>query len=283
MEARADDTVDGGVRVLVVDDTADVRLLLRMTLETDTRFMVVGEATNGVEAIEAADRLKPDLVVLDRHMPVLDGVQALPAIRRLCPDTVILLFTAYADEATRQLALSSGADQVWSKLDVPLADMGDELARALLARLDRSKDQLTLTLGPLPSSIARVWIENTLKIIRGVDAHRDELGLDLPDGITDLFVGYLQAWLDVAEANDEFFWAAGADPDDARRLVECWATIDSMTDEQLALIDCHWSPPEGEPFFVALTAAVLDALARHEATQDLAESLRGQWGEAAAR
>ncbi|MDQ1444578.1 MAG: hypothetical protein QOI20_1042, partial [Acidimicrobiaceae bacterium] len=130
--------MDGSTaRVLVVDDTPDVRLLLRIALSTDDRFDVVGEAANGAEAIDQARDLKPDIVVLDRQMPVLDGVQALPLIRQVCPDAVILLFTAHADEAVQQLALSAGADRVWSKLEVPLPDMANELAGALLDRLDR--------------------------------------------------------------------------------------------------------------------------------------------------
>lgn len=271
------------VRVLVVDDTVDIRLLLRMTLETDDRFVVVGEAENGAEAIDRAAELRPDLVVLDRHMPVLDGVQALPALRRLCPDTVILLFTAHADDETRQLAVSSGADQVWSKLDVPLPDMADELARALLDRAARTGDTVTLTLGPLPSSAARVWIRNTTRIVECVRNHKDELGLDVPDSVAELFLRYLKEWLDVADANEEFFWAASAEVDNARRLIEYWAAIDNLSDEQMDAIGCTWSPPEGEPFFIALTTAVLEALARHESTQDLVAALRDQrWGDPAA-
>lgn len=274
---------DSAVRVLVVDDTPDVRMLLRLTLETDGRFEIVGEAENGAEAIDRAAELKPDLVVLDRHMPILDGVQALPSLRRVCPDTVILLFTAHADDETRQLAVSSGADQVWSKLEVPLPDMADELARALVDRADRTGDQVTLTLGPLPSSAALVWIRNTAKIVECVREHKGELGLDVPDAVTELFLRYLQQWLDVAEVNDEFFWAASAEADNARRLIEYWAAIDALTDAQMEAIGCTWSPPEGEPFFVALTTAVLEALARHESTQDLVAALRDQnWGDPAA-
>ncbi|MDQ1438975.1 MAG: hypothetical protein QOK43_2604 [Acidimicrobiaceae bacterium] len=266
-------------RVLVVDDTPDVRLLLRIALSTDDRFDVVGEAANGAEAIDQARDLKPDIVVLDRQMPVLDGVQALPLIRQVCPDAVILLFTAHADEAVQQLALSAGADRVWSKLEVPLPDMADELAGALLDRLDREGDRLALRLGPLPSSAARVWIRNTTAIVTAVRDHPAETGLDLPDRVYDLFLQYLAAWLAVAEAQDEFYWAAGADPESARLLIEAWAAIDALPDETIAALGCAWSPPEGEPFFHALTGAVMDALARHESTQDLVESLRGQWGQ----
>lgn len=273
---------DSIVRVLVVDDTPDVRLLLRITLQQDPRFAVVGEAANGAEAIDTAAELQPDLIVLDRHMPVLDGVQALPSLRRVCPDAVILLFTAHADDETRQLAMSAGADQVWSKLDIPVPDMADELTRALLER--HSKDQVTIQLGPVPSSAARVWIRNTSAIVQAVRDHKDELGIDVPDEVTDLFLRYLAEWLDVAEAHDEFYWAAAADVRNARRLIEYWAAIDALTDEQMARLGVTWSPPEGEQFFVALTTAVLEALARHDSTDDLVAMLRRQrWGDAAAR
>lgn len=271
-----------GVRVLIVDDTTEIRALLRLTLETDDRFEVVGEATNGAEAIEAASRLQPDVIVLDRHMPVLDGVEALPGIRRGCPDAAILLFTAHADDATRQLALGLGADQVWSKLDVDVLDVADELARTLVDRVTKAGDTVTLRLGPLPSEAARVWIPNTMAIVAAVSLHADELGLVLPEGVTDLFMRYLREWLSVAENEQEFFWAATASAESARQLVEVWANIDSLSEEQLARLGCAWSPPEGEPFFHALTAAVLEALARHESLHDLVASLEGQWGGAAA-
>lgn len=269
------------VRVLVVDDTPDVRLLLRFGLQSDPRFEVVGEAANGAEAIDMANELRPDLVVLDRHMPILDGVQALPALRRICPDAVILLFTAHADDETRQLAMSAGADQVWSKLDVPIPHLADELTRALLDR--HSRDQVTFQLGPVPAEAARVWIRNTTAIVEAVRDHKDELALDVPDEVTELFLRYLSEWLDVAEGQDEFFWAAGADVDNARRLIEYWAAIDALSDEQIRSLGLWWSPPEGEPFFVALTTAILDAVARHDSMEDLAATLRDQrWGDTAA-
>jgi CheY-like chemotaxis protein len=271
-----------GVRVLVVDDTRDIRMLLRLTLESDERFDVVGEAANGAEAIEAAGALQPDLIILDRHMPVLDGVEALPAIRRACPQAAILLFTAHADEATRQVALGSGADQVWSKLDVPLPHLADELTKALLARMEASGDLITLRLGPLPSGPARIWIPNTMAIVAAVHNHKDELGLDIPDTVTEQFLQYLREWLAVAEAEDEFFWAVTASAASARQLIECWAAIDSLADDQLARLQVAWSPPAGEPFFAALTQAVLDALAHHDSLQDLRASLQSQWGPPAA-
>ena len=341
-----DHTPMSTVRVLVVDDTADVRLLLRMALDRDPRFTVVGEAADGVQAIAAAGELQPDLVVLDRHMPLLDGMEATPAIRRLCPEAVILIFTSNADEDLRRLAVAAGADRVWSKLDVPLPELADEMAGILLDRsaatpaattdtatatdanahptaspaaanananatpaattppattdtaatttnadptataaaatraTPAAKDEINLRLGPLPSIAARAWIANTSTIVAAVQARRHELDLadEAPRDITELFLRYLAEWRDVAETGEEFYWAAVTDVGTARRLVECWAAIDAMGDEQLAMLGCTWSPPEGEPFFQALTLAVLEALAAHQATQELAASLQEQWG-----
>ena len=69
------------VRTLVVDDSADVRYLLSTVLGRDRSFQIVGEAADGRAAIEEAERLHPDLVVLDRQMPVLGGLEAIPLIR----------------------------------------------------------------------------------------------------------------------------------------------------------------------------------------------------------
>ena len=80
-EAAAGDRV----RVALADDDEDIRLLLRLAFEADDRFDVVGEAADGAGAIALAADTDPDVLVLDRQMPVLDGVAALPEIRRRAP------------------------------------------------------------------------------------------------------------------------------------------------------------------------------------------------------
>jgi chemotaxis response regulator CheB len=68
------------VRVLIADDTADFRMLLRMALQRDALFEIVGEASDGSIAVDMAGDVDPDLVLLDLAMPVMDGLQALPLI-----------------------------------------------------------------------------------------------------------------------------------------------------------------------------------------------------------
>ena len=83
------------MRVLVVDDHAAVRSEVRSTLQ-DQGLDVVGEATNGEEAIERAEKLNPDLVIMDVSMPVLDGLNAAKIIKRSHPQTQILMFSGHS-------------------------------------------------------------------------------------------------------------------------------------------------------------------------------------------
>lgn len=96
------------VRVLLVDDAAEIRKLLRLTLELDGRFEVVGEAEDGAAAVRLASSEHPDAVVLDVSMPVMDGLQAIPEISRACPETKIIVLSALQDATSRE-ALSLGA------------------------------------------------------------------------------------------------------------------------------------------------------------------------------
>ena len=79
--------------VLLVDDTIDLRLLMRLALERTGRFKIVGEAGNGQEGVGLAEVLQPDLVVLDLNMPVMDGAEALPLIRAASPRSKIVIFS----------------------------------------------------------------------------------------------------------------------------------------------------------------------------------------------
>src|SRR5579884_3158841 len=93
------------LRVLIVDDSLDIRTLLGLMLRRDERFEVIGEATDGRQAIDLAAKLGPDLVILDRQMPVLGGLEAMPGIRAACPNAQIVLYTSMADPETENMAL----------------------------------------------------------------------------------------------------------------------------------------------------------------------------------
>ena len=83
------------VRVVVVDDVEDLRMLLRLSLERSGHFTVVGEAENGRTAVTAVLAHRPDLVLLDIMMPVMDGVQALKLIRQQVPSAVVVMLSSW--------------------------------------------------------------------------------------------------------------------------------------------------------------------------------------------
>ena len=111
--------------VLLVDDTIDLRLLLRMALERTGRFEIVGNADNGREGVELAERLQPDLVVLDLNMPVMDGAEALPLIRAASPRSRIVIFSGIEGNparwnnagASRYLVKGTPTSELVSQLD----------------------------------------------------------------------------------------------------------------------------------------------------------------------
>lgn len=115
--------------VLLVDDRDDIRRLLALLLEDEPDFIVVAEAADGRQAIELAERLRPDLVVLDNDMPVMTGLEALPLITQAV-DTKVVLFSADADHH-RDRALSLGAAEAIPKSTGVLSFV--EQLRAVLA------------------------------------------------------------------------------------------------------------------------------------------------------
>lgn len=100
---------DGPGRVLIVDDDADIRLLMRMILGR-AGFVVVGEAGDGAEGVRLAGELQPALVLLDLSMPVMDGLEALPHIKGRAPDAKIIVLSGFDRRRLERDALDAGAD-----------------------------------------------------------------------------------------------------------------------------------------------------------------------------
>jgi DNA-binding NarL/FixJ family response regulator len=98
------------LRVLVVDDTEDFRVLMRVVLERTGDFEVVAEAQDGEQGLEMASVVAPDVVLLDIAMPVMDGLQALPQIRGLCPDAAVVMLSGFGASKMRMQAVALGAD-----------------------------------------------------------------------------------------------------------------------------------------------------------------------------
>jgi DNA-binding NarL/FixJ family response regulator len=98
-----------GVRILLVDDHAVVLRGLQFFLATQKDFEIVGEASNGKEAIEKVAELKPDVVLMDMVMPVMDGIEATTYIKTHDPDVKVLVLTSFSEQDYVLPALQAGA------------------------------------------------------------------------------------------------------------------------------------------------------------------------------
>ena len=95
--------------VVIVDDTEDIRMLVRLTLEARGGFEVVGEAGNGRDGVEVVRRTQPDVVLLDLRMPVMNGLDALPRILQACPRARVIVLSGFEADVMAQHALDGGA------------------------------------------------------------------------------------------------------------------------------------------------------------------------------
>jgi two-component system, NarL family, response regulator LiaR len=97
------------IRIVIADDHSVVRQGLRMFLGLDSELEVVGEAADGAEALRLARQLRPDVVLMDLLMPVMDGIAATAAIRGELPDTEVLALTSVLEDASVVGAVRAGA------------------------------------------------------------------------------------------------------------------------------------------------------------------------------
>jgi DNA-binding NarL/FixJ family response regulator len=101
--------------ILIVDDNALIRQTLRTYLEAKTDWRVCGEAENGRIAVDKVQELKPNVVILDFQMPVMNGLDAARLIRKFAPSTVIVMLTMHESAQLRTEARNVGVEDVISK------------------------------------------------------------------------------------------------------------------------------------------------------------------------
>lgn len=106
------------IRVLLADDHAVVRFMLRDLIEDDETCVVCAEATNGEEALRFADQYRPEVAVIDISMPVMDGLEATRQISARLPDTAVLILTLHGAHHSADLARAAGARGFLRKCDV---------------------------------------------------------------------------------------------------------------------------------------------------------------------
>lgn len=119
------------IRILIADDHRLVRQCFRALLERDPQLEIVGEAGTGPQVIELANRLRPDIVLLDILMPGVDGLEAAACIHQQEPDTRIIIVTMTTEEGVIRQALENGAKGFLCKPDSFI-----ELGRAIHAVYD---------------------------------------------------------------------------------------------------------------------------------------------------
>jgi DNA-binding NarL/FixJ family response regulator len=103
--------------VLIVDDYAAIRTAIRARFASCSGLEVCGEAVDGIDAIDKARQLKPDLILLDMAMPRMNGIEAASVLKGLLPDVRIIAFTMYAEALRDSLAADVGIDAVLAKPD----------------------------------------------------------------------------------------------------------------------------------------------------------------------
>jgi CheY-like chemotaxis protein len=148
------------VRVLLVDDVADVRRLVRIALRFHGGFEVVGEAGAGLRAIELATRLRPDIVLLDLGLPDLTGRDVLTRVREVAPGAKVVVFTGaetddrayYEDNAAGYVRKSGDLDYLVQLLD----DLGHTAQRNQSARFEADVSSV-----PLAREFVRRWLHES--------------------------------------------------------------------------------------------------------------------------
>jgi len=101
--------------VLVVDDNALIRQVLCRVLASEPGFDICGEAENGQDAVEKAQALHPDLIVMDLSMPVMNGIDATRTLKTLMPMVPVIIFSEYSDAFSEKEARSAGISALVSK------------------------------------------------------------------------------------------------------------------------------------------------------------------------
>ena len=126
----SDGESSGTIRVLLADDDVPFVDALRPLIERQPELAVVASAADGLAAIELADELRPDAIVIDLHMPLLDGVSAVARLRRDHPSMCVIALTGDAHPALHRAVTDAGADAVLLK---------DEFVDVLVERLAEAK------------------------------------------------------------------------------------------------------------------------------------------------
>jgi two-component system invasion response regulator UvrY len=115
MDDGATDALTGSIGVLICDDVEAIRTLLGDMIDAQTGLRVVGEAADGEQAVSEAERLQPDVILLDLSMPVLTGLDALPEIKRVAPGAKVIVLSGFVAAMVADEVIAHGADRFLEK------------------------------------------------------------------------------------------------------------------------------------------------------------------------
>jgi len=99
-------------RILIIDDSSQVRNVMRRLFESEPGWLVCGEANNGKEGIEMAERVHPNLIILDLSMPVMNGLEAARNLHHAMPAVPLIMFTSFQTQVLEQEALAAGIRKI---------------------------------------------------------------------------------------------------------------------------------------------------------------------------
>jgi DNA-binding NarL/FixJ family response regulator len=207
------------IRVLIVDDHAVVREGLRTFLELQDEIEVAGEAQDGADAVREAERLRPDVVLMDLVMPRLDGVGAMRALRARLPSARVIVLTSFADDERLLPAIQAGAAGYLLKNVEPR-----ELARAIraahagealldpsvAARLVEALAEPATPDGEPRGRLTRREREVLALLGRGFSNKRIALELGVAEKTVKTHVGHVLAKLGVADRTQAALYAVQA-------------------------------------------------------------------------
>ena len=167
---------DKKIRVLIVDDHAVVRQGLRLFIEMQADMEVVGEGMDGVQAVELAARLSPDVILLDLVMPGMDGVEATLKIRESNPGSRVLILTSFGDDDKVFPAIRAGAQGYLLK-DIQPRELVNAIRDACLGKVqlhpDIARRLMTAVSEDVPAVKARPTVQS--KDLQGLTEREREV------------------------------------------------------------------------------------------------------------
>ncbi len=202
------------IQVMIVDDHAIVREGLRMLLDEETDIDVIGEASNGKEALLRAEKLQPQVILMDLVMPEMDGIAATQAIRQKLPNCQVLVLTSFAEDQRVPDAIQAGAIGYLLK-DVLKGDLLSAIYAAVRGEPtlhpEAQRQLMRQMTQPAPQNLLDVLTEREMDVLRLIahgQSNKEIAGsLHLTEGTVKGYVSTILGKLQVADRTQAALYA----------------------------------------------------------------------------